>query len=76
WFCEAVRQEDTVRGSVRAMRYPISDPVSQVSQTSSAVTFELDTLHHLMLIEGDTDPTRTACGMLVDMLNMLRGRYQ
>ncbi len=73
--CEAVRQEDTVRATVRPMRLPISDPLSQVSQTSSAVTFELDSLHHLTWIEGDTDPTTTAYGMLGDILNSLRGRY-
>lgn len=74
--CEAVRQDDMVCAIVRPMRLPFSDPLSQVSQTSSAVTFELDTLHHLTLIEGDTDPTTTAYGMLVDMLNILRGRYR
>jgi homoserine dehydrogenase len=74
--CEAVRQDNMVLATVRPMRLPFADPLSQVSQTSSAVTFELDTLHHLTLVEGDTDPTTTAYGMLVDMLNILRGRYR
>jgi homoserine dehydrogenase len=73
--CEAVRDGDSVHASVRPMRLPFSDLLSQVQQTSSAVTFETDTLHHLTLVEGDTDPTTTAYGMLVDMINILRGRY-
>lgn len=74
-ICEVVREGDTVRASVRPERVPLSDPLSQVSQTSSAVTIETDTLHQLTVFEGDTDPTTTAYGMLVDMLNILRGRY-
>jgi homoserine dehydrogenase len=75
-LCEAVRDGDIVRASVRPMRLPLSDPLSQVSQTSSAVTIETDTLHRLTIIEGDTDPTTTAYGMLVDMINIARGRFR
>lgn len=75
--CEAVRDDSgAVRARVRPERLPLSDPLAQVSQTSSAVTFETDTLHHLTLIEGDTDPSTTAYGMLVDMINIARGRYR
>lgn len=74
-LCEAYRVEEEVRASVRPVRLSFSDPLSQVSQTSSAVTIETDTLHHLTLFEGDTDPTTTAYGMLVDMINILRGRH-
>ncbi len=73
--CEAYRVGDEVRASVRPVRLSFSDPLSQVGQTSSAVTIETDTLHHLTLFEGDTDPTTTAYGMLVDMINILRGRH-
>jgi homoserine dehydrogenase len=75
-LCEAVREDDTVAVSVRPTRLPFFDPLSQVTQTSSAVTIETDTLHRLTLIEGDTDPDTTAYGMLVDMINIARGRYQ
>lgn len=74
--CEAVREGDTVRASVKPTRLPLSDPLSQVDQTSSAITLQTDTLHHMTLIEGDTDPTTTAYGMLVDMINIARGRYK
>jgi len=74
-ICEAVREGDAVRASVRPVRLPPSDLLSQVSRTSSAVTFEMDTLHQLTVFEGDTDPTTTAFGMLVDMINIARGRY-
>jgi homoserine dehydrogenase len=73
--CEAVRDGDSVRASVSPLRLPLTDPLAQVQQTSSAVTFETDTLHHLTLVEGDTDPTTTAYGMLVDLINITRGRY-
>ncbi|MEP0763387.1 MAG: homoserine dehydrogenase [Chloroflexota bacterium] len=74
-LCEAVRDGDSVRASVRPVRLSLSDPLSQVSRTSSAVTFQTDTLHELTLVEGDTDPTTTAYGMLVDMINIARGRH-
>jgi hypothetical protein len=30
----------------------------------------------LALIEGGPDPATTACGMLVDMINIARGRHR
>lgn len=75
-LCEVVRDGDTVRASVRPTHLPLSDPLSQVSKTSSAITLKTDTLHHLTIIEGDTDPTTTAYGMLVDMINIARGRFR
>ncbi|MBI5960200.1 MAG: homoserine dehydrogenase [Chloroflexi bacterium] len=74
-LCEAVREGETVRACVRPVRLPLSDPLSQIRGTSSAVTFETDTLSHLTLIEGDPDPETTAYGMLVDMINITRERY-
>jgi homoserine dehydrogenase len=74
--CEAVRDGGTVRASVRPVRLPMSDPLSQVQGTSSAVTFETDTLRRLTVVEGDPDPVTTAYGMLVDMINIARARYR
>jgi len=73
---EAVRDGNGVRASVRPVRLPSSDPLSQVRLTSSAVTIETDALPRLTVIEGDPDPTTTAYGMLVDMINVARGRYR
>lgn len=75
-LCEAVRDGSVIRARVQPTALPLSSPLAQVDQTSSAVTIETDTLHHLTLIEGDTDPTTTAYGMLVDMINIARGRYR
>jgi homoserine dehydrogenase len=74
--CEAYRDGDQVRASVHPVRLPLSDPLSQVQDTSSAVTIETDTLPQLTLVEGNTEPITTAYGMLVDMINILRGRYR
>ena len=71
-LCEAVRERGLCAGQRVSVRLSLSDPLSQVSRTSSAVTFETDTLHELTLIEGDTDPTTTAYGMLMDMINIAR----
>jgi homoserine dehydrogenase len=75
-LCEAYRVGDEVRASVRPVRLPLSDPLSQVRETSSAVMFQTDTLHELTIFEGNSDPTTTAYGMLVDMINIARGRYR
>lgn len=75
-LCEAVRDGETVRARVHPARLPLTDPLSQIHGTSSAVTFETDTLRHLTLVEGDPDPTTTAYGMLVDLINIARERYR
>ncbi len=75
-LCEAVRDGDTVRASVRPVRVPLSDPLSHVGQSSSAVTIETDALPQITIVEGVTDPSTTAYGMLVDMINIARGRYE
>jgi homoserine dehydrogenase len=74
--CEAVRDGDSVRASVRPTSLPLSDPLSQINGTNSALTIETDTLRQLTIIEGDPDPTTTAYGMLVDMINIARERYK
>jgi homoserine dehydrogenase len=75
-ICEAYRMGDEVRASVRPLRLALADPLSQVSGTSSAVTIETDMLPHLTLVEGDPTPITTAYGMLVDMINIARGRHR
>lgn len=73
--CEAVREPNGVLAHVRPERLSLRDPLSQVGGTSSAVTLETDTLPSLTIVEGDTDPVTTAYGMLVDTINIARGRF-
>lgn len=74
--CEAVREgnSDKVKTSVRPIPLPLTDPLANITQTASAVTFETDILPNITLIEGNSSPTTTAYGMLVDALNIGRGR--
>ncbi|GIK65803.1 MAG: homoserine dehydrogenase [Chloroflexota bacterium] len=72
--CEAVREGDKVKTSVRPIPLPLTDPLANITQTASAVTFETDVLPNITLIEGNSSPTTTAYGMLVDALNIGRGR--
>jgi homoserine dehydrogenase len=72
--CEAVREGDQVKASVRPMSLPLTDPLANIGQTGGAVAFETDVLPSITLVEGNSSPTTTAYGMLVDTLNIGRGR--
>lgn len=72
--CEAVREGNTVKASVRPVRLPMNDPLATVSSTAGAVSIDTDVLPNVTIIEGPSSPTTTAYGMLVDTLNILRGR--
>lgn len=72
--CEAIRDGDSVRASVRPIRLPLSDPLANVSHTAGAVSIDTDVLPNVTIIEGPSSPITTAYGMLVDTLNILRGR--
>lgn len=75
-LCEAWRDEDgAIRAKVAPTPIPLDDPLAHVHRTSSAVTFETDTLPALTLIEGDSSPDTTAFGLLTDVVNIARGRY-
>lgn len=73
--CEAMREGAIVRARVHPELVTASDLLSQVKNTSSVVSIETDTLPGLTIIEGDTEPITTAYGMLVDMINITRGRF-
>jgi len=47
-----------------------------VMGTTSVVEFETDILPCLTLVEHDPGPMTTAYGMLVDLVNLARGRAQ
>lgn len=76
-ICEVVRSP---LGAVSARVYPEAVPAGDVyasiTGTTSIVDFETDTLPRLTLIEHDPGPHTTAYGMLVDMVNIARGRHR
>lgn len=75
-LCEAWREGGSVRARVAPVPIPLDDPLAHVHRTSSAVTFETDTLPALTIIEGDSSPATTAFGLLADTINIARGRYR
>ncbi|MBN1965084.1 MAG: homoserine dehydrogenase, partial [Anaerolineae bacterium] len=75
-LCEAWREADgSVRARVAPTAIPLDDPLAHVLRTSSAVTFETDTLPALTILEGDSSPDTTAFGLLTDAVNLARGRF-
>lgn len=74
-LCEAWREGDDVRVRVAPTALSLDNPLAHVMRTSSAVTFEADTLTELTIIEGDSTPDTTAFGILADIINIARGRH-
>jgi homoserine dehydrogenase len=74
-LCEAWRDGDAVRARVAPVALPLDNALAHVMRTSSAVTFEADTLTELTIIEGDSSPDTTAFGILADVVNIARGRH-
>lgn len=76
-LCEAERQPDgTVKVKVAPERVPINDTLAGIRGTTSIVDFETDVLPKLTLIENDPGPDTTAYGLMVDMINIARGRHK
>ena len=75
-LCEAWREGETIKARVAPAALPLDNPLAHVYRTSSAVTFETDTLPSLTIIEGDSSPDTTAFGLLADVVNLVRGRYK
>lgn len=75
-LCEAWREGEAIKARVAPVPLPLDNPLAHVYRTSSAVTFETDTLPALTIIEGDSSPDTTAFGLLADVINLARGRYR
>jgi homoserine dehydrogenase len=75
-LCEAVREGDIVRAVVKPSHIPIDQLPARIMGTSSLIEYETDVLPRLTLIENDPGPVTTAYGMLVDMINIARGRFK
>lgn len=67
-ICRARREDGDVRASVKPEQVPLSDPLSHVDGSSSAVHFELDILPGLTLIEHNPGLATTAYGMVADFI--------
>lgn len=73
-LCEAERVGDAVKVRVRPTLLPVDDALARVDFTAGAVSIDTDILPNVTIIEGPGSPITTAYGMLVDTLNILRGR--
>jgi len=67
--CRAQRTSSGVEASVGPQQLPLSDPLSAVAGTSSAVYFETDVLPGLAIIESNPGVETTAYGMLADFIH-------
>jgi len=70
--CSCKREGDTVKASVAPQRVPASSPLYNVQGTSSVVSFEMDVLNNLTIVENDPSPNTTAYGLLADFINATR----
>jgi homoserine dehydrogenase len=70
--CAARREETGVVATVGPERVPLSDPLSQVTGTSSIVCFETDVFPELVITEQNPGIDATAYGMLADFIRAVR----
>lgn len=74
--CEATRQPDgSIAAQVGPRRLPLSDPFATVMGTTNVIDYHTDILPQLTIVEHNPGPATTAYGMLVDMINIVRGRH-
>jgi homoserine dehydrogenase len=73
--CRAERQGQGVTARVAPEEVPLDDPLASLSGTSTMLALQSDTLKELSLIELDPEPSQTAYGLLVDLINLTRGWY-
>ncbi len=71
-ICQAERTDTGIVTSVNPELLDPSDPLYNVTGTSSAVTFHSDTLGPLTITESDPGPHTTAYGLLADFINIVR----
>jgi len=66
--CQARREKERVRASVRPQQLPLSDPLAWVNGTSSAIYFETDIFPGLAITAQKPGVTETAYGLLADLV--------
>jgi homoserine dehydrogenase len=70
--CTAKRQGQQVWASVSPQLVGADSPLYGVNGTSSIVSFEMDALPQLSIVEGNPGPQTTAYGLLADFINATR----
>lgn len=74
--CEAHREDGLLRASVKPVTLPFDDPLAHVRGTANLLMLETDMISQMAILEGETTPTTTAYGILVDIINIARGHYR
>jgi homoserine dehydrogenase len=67
--CTCHKEENGVRAWVAPERVSAGSPLYNVQGTSSVVSFEMDVLSNLTVVENDPGPETTAYGLLADFIN-------
>ncbi len=68
-ICSCHRVEECVKARVAPERIPASSPLYNVQGTSSVISFNMDVLSNLAIVENDPGPDTTAYGLLADFIN-------
>ena len=71
-ICRADKTEKGIEATVRPEQIPQTDPMSQITGTSSYIYFETDIFPGLALTEENPGLYATAYGMLADFVRALR----
>lgn len=73
-LCEAYHEGGTVKAKVQPMPIDQHDPLSLLVETNTGFIVSTDVLNRIVVMGGDSGPRTTAYGMLVDAINIARGR--
>ena len=71
-ICRAQRTEKGITASVRPEQVPLTDPMAQITGTSSYIYFETDIFPGLAITEENPGLYATAYGMLADFVRIAR----
>ncbi len=70
--CESVKNQRHPRGRVAPMELPLTDPLANVSGTSSILEIETDTMGRLTILENEPRVRQTAYALLSDLISIRR----
>jgi homoserine dehydrogenase len=73
--CQAQRSAGEVRLQVRPQALDQHHPLALLDGASSGIILQTDFIKELTLLKSPSSPRSTAYGMLVDLLNIGRGRH-